>query len=45
MLTLVQIDAVLDRLYKKENHTETDKEQIKYYEQIYEDIVAQEDKR
>jgi hypothetical protein len=41
-LTLQQLDAILDRLYKKEKLTEKDKENIRYYEEMYQQIAEEE---
>lgn len=43
MLTLEQLDDILDRLYKKKTQTDKDKEMIHYYEQTYLDIQDQAD--
>lgn len=45
MLTLRQIDAILHRLYKKAHRTAKDEENIKIYEEMYQEIVKKEDEK
>lgn len=45
MLTLRQLDAILDRLYRKTTKAPKDEENIKLFEQMYQEVTKKEDEK